>query len=155
MQKGGEIMAAITDYEKKIFANELMKDQNATRAYLAIRSDVKEGSARAMGAKLRNDPDVQEYIKSEMARNIENGVADKDEVLRYLTSVMRGNEKEETLKWIGDGAQTIADIDVSAKDRLKAAELLGKNLGIFDERLKVDVSKVVIIDDIPKGDANE
>ena len=122
-----------------------MKDQNATRAYLAIRPDVKIESARAMGAKLRCDPYVTAYIEAEMAKNIENGVADKDEVLQYLTAVMRGKEKEETLKWIGDGAQVIDKIDVSARDRLKAAELLGKNHGLFVEKVDVGgVSRVII-----------
>lgn len=137
-------MAAITEYEKKIFANELMKDQNATRAYMTIRPGVKSESARSMGAKLRNDTDVQTYIKSEMDKNVDKGAADKDEVLEYLTSVMRGEQKEQTLKWIGDGAQTIAEIDVSARDRLKAAELLGKNHGIFTDKVEVDSAVKVI-----------
>lgn len=138
-------MAAINEYEKKIFANEIMKDRNATRAYLAIRPDVKIESARAMGAKLRCDPFVMAYIEDEMAKNIENGVAGRDEVLQYLTSVMRGNEKEEVLKWVGDGVQIIDKIDVSTRDRLKAAELLGKNHCLFVEKVDVGgVSRVVI-----------
>lgn len=138
-------MAAINEYEKKIFANEIMKHQNATRAYLTIRPDVKAESASTMGARLRSDPYVTAYIEAEMAKNIENGVAGRNEVLQYLTSVMRGNEKEEVLKWVGDGVQIIDKIDVSTRDRLKAAELLGKNHCLFVEKVDVGgVSRVVI-----------
>ena len=80
--------------------------------------------------------------------------ADAQEVIEYLTAVMRGEQKEQTLRLIGDGIQTISDIDVSAKERLKAAELLGKRFGLFTEKVQMDISPVTIIDDIPKGDAN-
>lgn len=80
--------------------------------------------------------------------------ADAQEVIEYLTAVMRGEQKEQTLRLIGDGIQTISNIDVSAKERLKAAELLGKRFGLFAEKVKVDVNPVTIIDDIPKEDAN-
>ena len=68
---------------------------------------------------------------------------------------MRGEHKEQVLRLIGEGVQVIADIDVSAKERLKAAELLGKRHGIFKENVSVDISPVTIIDNIPKegGDA--
>ena len=41
------------------------------------------------------------------------------------------------------------------KEKLKAAELLGKRYGLFTDKVEVDgVAKVVITDDIPKDDAN-
>ena len=58
--------------------------------------------------------------------------ADAQEVIEYLTSVMRGKHKDQTLKLIGDGVQKIVDINVPAKDRIKAAELLGKRYGLFN-----------------------
>ena len=58
-------------------------------------------------------------------------VANAQEVLEYLTSIMRGEQREQTLQLVGDGMQDITSIDVAAKDRLKAAELLGKRYGIF------------------------
>ena len=51
----------------------------------------------------------------------------------------------------GVGFQEVEEINISTKDRLKAAELLGKAYGAF--RDKVDVSgtvPVVIIDDLEK-----
>ena len=60
-------------------------------------------------------------------------VANAQEVLEYLTSIMRG---EQTLQLVGDGMQDITSIDVAAKDRLKAAELIGKRYGIFKGRAR-------------------
>ena len=63
-------------------------------------------------------------------------VANAQEVLEYLTSIMRGEQREQTLQLVGDGMQDITSIDVAAKDRLKAAELLGKRYGIFKGRAR-------------------
>src|SRR5690625_6037172 len=49
---------------------------------------------------------------------------------------IRGEQSEEVLRGVGEGAQTIDDMDVSAKDRLKAAELLGKRYGMWTEDRK-------------------
>lgn len=80
--------------------------------------------------------------------------ADAQEVIEYLTSVMRGERKDEVLRFIGDGYQDTTTLQVPTKERLKAAELLGKRFGLFAEKVKVDVNPVTIIDDIPKEDAN-
>lgn len=58
--------------------------------------------------------------------------------MEYLTSVMRGEHTEQTLRLVGDGVQEITNIDVPAKDRIKAAELLGKRYGLFKDNLQMD-----------------
>ncbi|MDD3569582.1 MAG: hypothetical protein PHY44_00575 [Lachnospiraceae bacterium] len=64
-------------------------------------------------------------------------VADEAEVVKFLTAVLRGDEAEE----------------VVVKDRIKAAQLLGKSYGMFTDKVKIDDNSVVkIIDDIPKGE---
>ena len=80
--------------------------------------------------------------------------ADAKEVLEYLTSVMRGEREDEVLRFIGDGYQDTTTLQVPTKERLKAAELLGKRFGLFTEKVQMDISPVTIIDNIPKGDAN-
>ena len=45
--------------------------------------------------------------------------------MRYLTRVLRAEEREEILVYVGDGMQEIQTIQPSTKDRIKAAELLG------------------------------
>lgn len=58
---------------------------------------------------------------------------------------MRGQHTEQTLQLVGDGVQTITDIDVSARERLKAAELIGKRYGMFKDNLDVGGSIPVVI----------
>ena len=72
-------------------------------------------------------------------------VADAQEVVEFLTAVMRGEHTEQTLKFVGDGIQTITRIDVGAKDRIKAAELLGKRYGIWKDNIDVGGAIPVVI----------
>ena len=64
-------------------------------------------------------------------------IASMEEILAYLTEIMRGVRDEET---------TPKPIDL--KERMRAAELLGKHYGAFSERTQSEVIVPVIIDDI-------
>ncbi|HHH8197451.1 TPA: terminase small subunit, partial [Streptococcus pyogenes] len=61
------------------------------------------------------------------------------------TSIMRGDQQEKTLISVGEFGQKIVDIDVGAKDRIKAAELLGKRYRLFTDKVEMDVSSDVTI----------
>ena len=87
-----------------------------------------------------------------MAELASEKVATADEVIQYLTSVLRGSSEGEEIvvEGIGDGcseARTMKKAP-SEKERLKAAELLGKRYGLFKENLDVHAESVVIVDDI-------
>jgi len=71
-------------------------------------------------------------------------IATQEEVLSYLTSVMRGETQEQTLCSIGELGQEIIDIDVGAKDRIKAAELLGKRHRLWTDKVEADISGTVV-----------
>ena len=58
---------------------------------------------------------------------------------------MRGEHTEQVLKLVGEGVQTVTDIDVSAKERLKAAELIGKRYGLFTDKVGLEGAVPVII----------
>lgn len=73
-------------------------------------------------------------------------------MLSYLTSVMRGEMQEQTLCSIGELGQQVIDIDVGAKDRIKAAELLGKRHRLWTDKVEADISGTVVFaneSDIP------
>ncbi|NTS69047.1 terminase small subunit, partial [Streptococcus pyogenes] len=79
-------------------------------------------------------------------------IATQEEVLQYLTSIMRGDQQEKTLISVGEFGQKIVDIDVGAKDRIKAAELLGKRYRLFTDKIEAEVQGTVVFvneDDIP------
>lgn len=135
----------MTDKQKR-FADEYLIDCNATRAYRAAYPNVKKDStASQAGSRMLRNVKVQAYIAERLAELSSKKTAKAQEVMEYLTSVMRGEHTEQTLQLVGDGVQTVADIDVSAKERLKAAELLGKRYGLFTEKVDVAGALPVVI----------
>ncbi len=87
---------------------------------------------------------IKTYIDERLNKLETLRVASADEVMMYLTSVMRGEQKEEVLMLRGKGCQELVKKDISVKDRLKAAELLGKRYGIFTEKLELQDSDIKI-----------
>ncbi len=133
--------------KQKRFCEEYIIDCNATQA--AIRAGYSERTAYSIGQRMLKKVEAQKYINKLLEEVRNSNIADTTEIMEYLTAVMRGEHKEETLKWIGEGTQAIAEIDVSAKDRLKAAELLGKRYGMFTDKVEVDgVAKVIFEEDL-------
>lgn len=139
-------MDKLTRKQRK-FAEEYLVDCNGTKA--AIRAGYSPKTANEQAAKLMSNPKIKSYITEKLDEMSSEKLADAQEVLEYLTSVMRGEHTEQTLQLVGDGVQTITDIDVSAKERLKAAELIGKRYGLFKETYEIEsVAPIVIVNDL-------
>lgn len=132
--------------KQKKFADEYLIDCNATQA--AIRAGYNEKTAYSQGQRMLKNVEVKAYIDEQLERLHNEKTADAQEVLEYLTAVMRGQHTEQTLQLIGEGVQKIVDIDVSAKERIKAAELIGKRYGMFKDNVNVDLEPVVIVNDL-------
>ena len=116
-------MAKLTLKQKK-FADEYIISGNAEEA--AIKAGYSEKYARGNAYKLVAFSGIKNYIDKRLKEIESKKSATQQEVIEYLTSVMRGEHKEEILIGQGQGFQEITYIDVSAKDRLKAANLLNK-----------------------------
>ena len=138
-------MAKLTPKQAR-FCEEYLVDLNATQA--AIRAGYSVESAGSIGSENLTKPDLKAYIDEQLELLHSKRTADAQEVLEYLTSVMRGEHTEQTLQLVGDGVQTITDIDVSAKGRLKAAELIGKRYGMFKDNVGIDLEPVVIVNEL-------
>ena len=131
---------------QKRFCDEYLIDCNAKQA--AIRAGYSPKTAYSIGNENLNKPELKDYIDEQLEKIHSAKIADAEEVMKYLTSVMRGEHTEQVLKLIGEGVQTVTDIDVSAKERLKAAELIGKRYGLFTDKVGVEgVIPVVISGD--------
>lgn len=134
----------LTD-KQLIFASEYLKDFNATRAYKEAYKKVKSDDVAAVnGNRLLRNAKVKSYVDEHIKAIEDNNIADAKEVMQYLTKVMRGEETEEVVvtENIGDymsEARTVKK-DISAKDRLKAAELLGKRFKLFVDKQEVEHS---------------
>jgi phage terminase small subunit len=146
-------MAKLTD-KQMIFANEYLIDLNATRAYKKAYPNVKKDSVAASAAvRMLRNVKVKNYIDEQLKKIEDESIADATEVMKYLTAVMRNELTEEVVVVEGEGegcsSARIVKKDISAKDRNKAAELLGKRYRLFTEKIEVDgVQQVQIVDDI-------
>ncbi|GAB6722822.1 terminase small subunit [Streptococcus uberis] len=134
--------------KQKRFADEYIISGNATES--AIKAGYSKKYANTNASKLLQNTTVKNYLDERLKILDSEKIADQKEVLQYLSAVMRGEHKEKTLISIGESGQEIVDIDVGAKDRLKAAELLGRRYKLFTDKVEVDASieTVVFIDDI-------
>lgn len=126
---------------------------NKTQAL--IKAGYSKKSANANAWRFFSEANVKEYVDERLKLLDEERIASAREVMRYLTSVMRGEQTEEVVvvEGEGDGVTSARNIEkiISAKDRIKAAELIGKRYGIYSEKINVGGAVPVII----KDDVNE
>lgn len=129
--------------KQKRFCDEYLIDCNATRAYKAVYRNVKsDDAARVNASRLLTNANVKNYIDERMEELHNERTADAQEVIEYLTSVLRGESSstEIVVEGIGDGCSEARTIEKapSEKDRLKAAELLGKRYALFTDKVDMD-----------------
>lgn len=132
--------------QRKKFADDWLITGNAYQS--AINAGYSENYAKAKSAKLLENDGIKSYIDERLKEIESEKVASQEEVLQYLTSVMRGETSEEVLINRGsEVGQDITDIEVSAKDRIKAAELLGKRYGTWTDKIDIEGDVNIVLED--------
>lgn len=143
----------LTPKQKKFAAEYIKNGGNAAEAYRA--AGYKPGAAKQNGQRLKASPKVQAAI-NELAEPAEAAdIADAQEVLRYLTAVLRGESVSETVIIEGTGkgksrARTM-ERKPEEKERLEAAKTLAKIKGMYTNNVDIGGVFVQIVDDIPEG----
>ena len=132
------------------FADEYIRTGNAYQS--AINAGYSETYAKGNVVKLLENVSVKSYIDKRLEELKKESIAEQDEILQYLTSVMRGEMTEQTVVGQGEGYQEIDNIDVGAKDRIKAAELLGKRYRMWTEKIEAEVTTPTFVNDVPEDD---
>lgn len=142
--------------KQKLFVEEYLLDLNATQA--AIRAGYSPETAGAIGAENLKKPQIQKAVARAMAERSRRTGVNADRVVRELAKVAFANAgdlidaKDATLKAdaapddlaaiqsikVKDMGDMGIEREVRLADKLKALELLGRHLGIFDDRLRVD-----------------
>ena len=127
------LLAKLTINQKR-FADEFIISGNATDAYLKAYKSVKRAeTAAANGSRMLRNAKVKVYIDERLAELEDKAIAKQNEVLKYLTSVMRGESVSEivVVEGQGDGCSAARRVDKTPdeKERLKAAELLNRRYG--------------------------
>lgn len=116
--------------KQKAFCDYYIETGNATEA--AIKAGYSKKTAKVIGSENLTKPYLKQYIDERLAKIEDARIAKGEEVLQYLTKVMRGEEKDQF------------GLDASLQDRTKAAELLGKRYRLFVEKIEADVNQTVI-----------
>ena len=135
-------MDGLTKKQRR-FADEYLVDCNGTKA--AIRAGYSPKTANEQAAKLMKNKKIKGYISEKLEELSSQRIAEAQEVMEYLTSVMRGEYTEPIMRLAGNGVQVTDKIDVSARDRIRAAELIGRRYGLFRENIKFEESRVIIL----------
>lgn len=136
----------MTDKQKR-FCDEYLIDANATQA--AIRAGYSSKTANEQGARLLANVSVKKYIEEHMEQMKSDKIATAEEVLIYLTAVNRGETRSAVLARNEFGAEVVIMKAPDEKERLKAAELIGKRYGLFTDKVNVEGNLgVTIIDDL-------
>ena len=114
--------------KQKAFADYYIECGNASEA--ARRAGYSPKTAEKIGSENLQKPEISAYIQERMAQQDAARVASADEVLRFYSSVMRGQEKD------------AFGLDPSLADRLKAADSLMKRYAIGAEKQKGTLEKL-------------
>ena len=158
--------------KQKMFCEQYLVVLNATQA--ALNAGYKKGTARYASkwinenespqkptgkVKSKFNPEMRAYIDELLAEKEKGLIADQDEVMRYLSAVMRREKtesvvvtlKRETSTYKPDAEgkmrkQTIKEeypeivkVPAQLRDANKAAELLGKAYGLYKEKVEAEV----------------
>lgn len=116
--------------KQQAFADYYIETGNATEA--ARRAGYKKPNVQ--GSQNLEKLSIKSYIEERMKVLDEKRIAKGEEVLQYLTKVMRGEEKDQF------------GLDASLQDRTKAAELLGKRYRLFVDKIEADINKTVVFE---------
>lgn len=143
----------MTEKQQK-FADEYIVSLNATQAYKKAYPNIKNDEvARTNGSRLLTNANVKAYIDERLEELKSERIADQQEVLEFLTSVMRGEVTEPLLVLDGEGYQKVIEAKPNVSTRKSAAVDLGKRYGLFIDKQELTSNTVTqIVWDIPNED---
>lgn len=139
--------------KQKAFCDYYIESLNATESYKKAYNCKKQATAETNSSRLLSNAKVKSYVDERLKEIKSKRIAKAEEVLEYLTKVIRNEEEEEVVVTVnvGDFQTEVQKVkkEISAKDKIKAAELLGKRYSLFTEKVDLEANVgVTIVDDI-------
>ena len=138
--------------KQKRFCDEYLIDCNAVEA--ARRAGYKGETCKNASRWLdpnsteKYNAEMRSYIDERLAEIQSKTIASAEEVMQYLTSVLRGESKSSVLSLCGNGCQEVIEKEPDEKEKLKAAELLAKRYGLLTDKVGIEgVVPIVIAGD--------
>lgn len=147
-------MTKLTEKQKR-FADYYIETGNATQS--AVKAGYSEKTARVIGQENLLKPAIKNYIDEKLEEMSSKRIASANEVMELLTSAARGQLEEEVVVVEGEGdgcsGARIVKKQIGAKDRIKAAELLGKRYRLWTD--KVEVKGIIPVMIVGEDDLEE
>lgn len=157
-------MAKLREKQQR-FVDEYLIDLNGTQA--AIRAGYSAKTANEQASRLLANVSVQQAISEKMAERSKRTGVNQDRVVLELAKIAflkmtdvvdkNGNIKDdaseddlsciESIKYKHSDTDTgsSTEREVKTASKLKALELLGKHLGMWDDKLDVSISQPIVI----------
>lgn len=138
----------LTEKQKR-FIDYYIETGNATES--AKKAGYSNKTAKNIGAE--NLTKLNFFIQKKLEEKENQRIASQDEVLQYLTSVLRGESESEivVVEGTGDGCSQAKQVikKPDEKEKLRAAELLGKRYGLYVEKKELAGGYTVeLVDDV-------
>ena len=170
-----EVSQVAMTEKQKMFADEYLIDLNATRAYkVAYPSVKKDETARANGSRMLTNANVAKYISDRMQERQQRTKVTQDMVVKELAAIafaratdyveIRSNGvcgtvvikpttdlSDQQIRAIAGIKEGANGIEIKLNDKEKALELLGRHLGMWNDKL--DIKTPAIDDSIKEMEA--
>ena len=135
--------------KQQAFVDEYIKTGTAYQS--AIRAGYSEKYAKSSSHKLLENVGIRAEIDKRMEKLKKDSIADQDEILQYLTSVLRGEVTDQELIpiQVGRGEMEVEELEKRSDTnaRTKAAELLGKRYMMWTDKQQIETTATVQFND--------
>ncbi|WP_326717742.1 terminase small subunit [Vagococcus jeotgali] len=131
----------LTQKQQK-FCDYYIQSGNAKEA--AIKAGYSKKTAKETGYENLTKPHIKFYIDERLEEIKNERTADAQEVMEFLTSVMRGEVTEPVSILDGDGYQKVVDLKPSVQTRRAAAVDIGKRYALFTDKVDLQQGDIVI-----------
>ncbi|MFB3176021.1 terminase small subunit [Staphylococcus pseudintermedius] len=149
------------------FVNEYIKALNITQS--AIKAGYTPNSAYVTGSRLLRNEKVEEYIKSQQDKVMDDSILTAKELLHLLTNAAVGDETETKevvvkrssfeknpdtgrMNLVYNEHVELVEVPIKPSDRLKARDMLGKYHSLFTDKLDVSLVTPTFVDNISLED---
>lgn len=134
---------------QQLFCEEYLKDLNATKA--AIRAGYSEKTAYSQGQRLLKNVEIKNRLQEIREKIQDENIATIKDIEEFLSLSLNGEMEEEVISVVAEieGSSKVVKTkkQISLRDRIKAAELLGKRYGLWTDKVDLSSDLTLIFED--------
>lgn len=133
------------------FADEYIISGNIKQS--ALKAGYSKNYARGRSHELLANVGVKAYIDERLEKLKSEKVADQQEIMEFLTAVIRGQVTEPVALLDAEGGQVVVELQPSVQTRKSAAVDLGKRYAMWTDKHQLEgIVPVKIVNNIPLDD---